>query len=322
MSSFLQNIIDYVRGKKTLYSYLNKINNNKYYEIFVKKYNIPSELQPVLKNIYLKLIDKYRKVKLLDYKNGAVLCSFNNMKLYFDLMAPLNFYEIFINDAINEVPYIDTNIKYNVIDMGANRGYTVLHWAKQSWCNKVFAFECVPDTFDILSDNVNLNENIKNKVELYPYGLSDKDSNFDIYTIKNFDISATSNLELLKKTWPDKINDIVRVKCLVKKSSDVVKDILNKNPNESYILKVDVEGSEYDIFKDLTTNCPEVFDKIETLFLETHLGWEEIDKYIKSLNKGYILDSLYVNGIDIHMLVYTKLTHGYWKRKFYWTNFE
>ena len=293
-----------------------------HYEKFIKRYKIPTELQIPLKNIYDKLIQKYKKVKLLDYKNDSVLCSFNNMKLYFDLMAPLNFYEIFINDAINEVPYIDSNIKYNVIDIGANRGYTVLHWAKQSWCNKVFAFECVPDTFDILSNNVNLNENIKNKVELYPFGLSDKDSDFDIYTIKNFDISATSNLELLKKTWPDKVNDIVSVKCLVKKSSDVVKNILNKNPNESYILKVDVEGSEYDIFKDLTTNSPEVFDKIETLFLETHLGWEEIDKYIKSLNKGYILDSLYVNGIDIHMLVYTRLTRDYWKRKFYWTNFK
>ncbi|MBP5160622.1 MAG: FkbM family methyltransferase [Alphaproteobacteria bacterium] len=322
MSSRTKTILEYVKGKKTLYHLVHEIKNKHHLKHFIKKYAIPANLRTPLKKIYKKLIGKYKKVKLLDYKNGSVLCAFDHMQLYFDLVAPLNFYEIFINDAINETPYIDPSQKYNVIDMGANRGYTVLHWANQPWCKKVFAFECAQETFDMLSENVNLNPHLKDKIELYPYGLSDADADFVLYTIKGLDISATSNLELLKKTWPQQANEITTIKCQAKKSSGIIKKILDEHPNETFIFKVDVEGSEYAIFKDLTQNCPEVFDRVETLFLETHLGWEKLDKYIQALNKDYILDTFYVNGIDIHMLVYTKLTMGYWARKFHWTRFD
>lgn len=289
---------------------------------FIKKYSLSQETSKTVSWIYNTLKTKYKKVNLIEYSKGNILLEFNNIKVFLDINAPLNFYEIFINNAINFAPYVDKNEKYNVIDIGANRGYTVINFAKEKWCNKVFAYECVPDTFKILSENINLNDNIKRKVQLNSYGLSNKDSDFEVYTIKGYDISASSNLELLKKTWPDQIDNIVSVKCFVKKSSNVIPDVLKNNSDYPYILKVDVEGSEYDIFKDLVHNSPEVFDKIETIFIETHLGYKEIDNYIDSLNKGFILDNLYVNGDNIHMLVYTKVTPKYWERKFDWTNFN
>jgi hypothetical protein len=59
-----------------------------------------------------------------------------------------------------------------VIDIGANVGNHTVYWGKITNVKKIYSFEPVKPTFDILSKNIEIN-NLSEKVKTYNTGLSD-----------------------------------------------------------------------------------------------------------------------------------------------------
>lgn len=73
-----------------------------------------------------------------------------------------------------------------IVDCGANIGNHTLYWANERHATKIYAFEPVESTFEILKRNVELNK-LNDKVVLYNMGLSDENSkgNIKLYDFNN-----------------------------------------------------------------------------------------------------------------------------------------
>lgn len=136
-----------------------------------------------------------------------------------------------------------------VVDIGANLGYYVLMEAKVG--ASVYAIEPVPDNFEKLNENIELNE-YKN-VTTYQMAIGDKNAT------ARMALSEKSNLHVI--TTDDDANTIsVKVVTL----DDFLKD--KKIPD---IVRMDVEGYEYEIIKGM----PKTLNGMKQgswLFMEVH----------------------------------------------------
>jgi len=137
-----------------------------------------------------------------------------------------------------------------VIDIGSQRGFFTVYAAKQAKKGKVFSFEPYINNFNYLIKNINLN-NLKNVIA-YNLGVSGKKQKIKLYLRK----------------------DTICHSCIFKsgKSIDIncisLKDIFdNNNLSKCNFLKIDCEGSEYN----LLFNAPkEYLDKIQKISMEYH----------------------------------------------------
>lgn len=85
------------------------------------------------------------------------------------------FYEIGILKKIDA--YIKPNA--NILDIGANIGNHSIYWSVCSKAKKVYAFEPMKRTFQLLKKNVEIN-NLENKIKIFNFGLSDEEANASI----------------------------------------------------------------------------------------------------------------------------------------------
>ncbi len=146
---------------------------------------------------------------------------------------------------------LDSLIKNNfvVIDIGANIGAFTIPSAKIA--EKVFSFEPEKDNFKLLKKNVQLNK-LKN-VYLFNCAVLDKEGEKELFI--SLDKTARHNFYLKSN-----ISKIVKIISL--------KQIFDENNiNFCHFLKIDTEGSEYEILKNLPLDY---FKKIETIALEFH----------------------------------------------------
>lgn len=118
-----------------------------------------------------------------------------------------------------------------ILDIGANIGWYSLHLASKVPHGKVIAFEPIPKTFDYLKRNIALN-NLKN-IEIYNFGLSDKEEILDFY----YDPKLTGATSL-RNLHEDR--EKIKIKCEVKRMDDVVPKLTGKID----FIKCDVEGAE------------------------------------------------------------------------------
>jgi uncharacterized radical SAM superfamily Fe-S cluster-containing enzyme len=72
------------------------------------------------------------------------------------------------------------------------------------------------------------------------------------------------------------LSDSKIIKCKVAQASIVLKRIIDENKIGDIIMKIDVEGAEYEIFEDLIENYPEIFKKIKLITGEVHLGFNKL----------------------------------------------
>lgn len=120
-----------------------------------------------------------------------------------------------------------------VFDAGANIGNHTLYWAKKTGVKKVYAFEPVEDTFEILKKNISLNYLDSNKVVINNVGLGEfiGKASIETYNIEN--IGGTS----IKMDNKGDLN--------VTTLDDYVKN--NFTEDRIDFLKIDVEGFEYEL---------------------------------------------------------------------------
>lgn len=166
-----------------------------------------------------------------------------------------------------------------ILDIGANIGNHSLYWATKCNPTKIYAFEPIPDTFDILKRNVELNFQSK-RVELFNIGLSDVRSQAEIIAFYPHNIGQTS----IKKS----------------EHGNLVVDKLDNIPikeNRVDLMKIDVEGHEPLVLK----GAIETIKKYKpVIYIE--LKSEEGDKILRNL--GYDM-KIQLSGED-----YLYIYHG------------
>lgn len=117
------------------------------------------------------------------------------------------------------------------IDVGANIGYTSLHWSKMFPQVNLIAFEVLPQNYELLNKNIEMNH-VENVVT-FNLGLSNKNS-FDQFHYYPW-CTANSSRENLEER-DDAI--LVEVKLVV---LDELNEVQKKNID---FIKIDVEGME------------------------------------------------------------------------------
>lgn len=158
------------------------------------------------------------------------------------------------------------------VDVGANAGaYTVL--ASKVIGSNSTAFEPIPETSNLLSDQVQINR-IENIVEIKNMGVGDKQ---DELLFTN-DSGAMNRVSL-----NDEAENTIRIKVTTLDSE------LNKDTN--YFLKIDVEGYEYNVIEGASDLLAS--NKVSAIIIELNgsgnqFGHTDIDVHKKIISYGFI----------------------------------
>lgn len=171
----------------------------------------------------------------------------------------------------------------NVVDVGANVGVFTSYILYNKISNNVIAVECDPIAVRDLKDNFDINPH----VSIIDKALYSEHGKVDFYhSSTNPVISSLLPPDVLKNH-----NAGVKGDILVSVDTVTIQDLIDKLGHID-LLKIDIEGGEYDIFDKLDTK---LFDKINNLFIECHFFEENyLDRYNRLLkllsNNGYLVE--------------------------------
>lgn len=161
-----------------------------------------------------------------------------------------------------------------VVDIGAHIGSFTVFAAKKAMNGRVFAFEPYKETYDLLVQNITLN-NLTN-VNLSNIAVSNKETVKKLF-VGEGNIGGSS---FYKKTYSKQTVDV---------STISPEEIFIKNNLERMnFLKMDVEGAEYDI---LLNASSEILKKIDKIIIEFHDNvphghdYKELKDYLE--NEGF-----------------------------------
>lgn len=173
-----------------------------------------------------------------------------------------------------------------VIDGGACWGDTALYFANEVKENgKVYSFEFIPQNINLFRKNINLNENLSNRIKLTEHPLwSQKDT--DIYFNDNGPASTVD----LSPFEGHQFNV---------KSKSIDSFIKEENLNKIDFIKLDVEGAELPILKGAEETIRKFRPKLAIAIYHSIDELCSIQNYINSLNLGY---KFYIDHFTIDIL--------------------
>lgn len=232
------------------------------------------------KIIYFTILMKLYILK--KFKNKNYIKLFNNRIFYTNFNDVFNrFVEIFINGSY----YFNTN-KDNplIIDCGASFGLSTLFFKRMYPKSRIICFE--PSKFAYLLLKKNILTNRFRNVELYNLGLFDKEKIVNLY----YTTPGSGSSSIFKKSNKDENREKIKLIRL----SKFIRE--NKIRNIDF-LKIDVEGSETNIIKDIKNELK----IINSIAIEFHY---DVNNKINSLSK--ILHILESNNFIININSYRR----------------
>lgn len=217
-----------------------------------------------------------------------IIFSKQDTALWIDCLYYGTFREIYETQIYGVLDqYVRGNIKYVVYDIGANRGYASLWFANKEWCSKVISYELIPQNCSKMEENLKLNEKVD--ITLNHYGLGKEDCIQEAYYFPFRDAICSTNKEFINSFSPMQINEAETIKVNIKRASEELKRYIMRD--EHIILKIDVEGAEYDILDDISENYPEFYEQVDIIIGDAHMGLDKISeklcKYKFKLVKSY-----------------------------------
>ncbi|MDD4347480.1 MAG: FkbM family methyltransferase [Opitutales bacterium] len=139
------------------------------------------------------------------------------------------------------------------VDVGANAGFYSLAIAKLFPKVKVYSFEPVPQTFELLTRNIKING--LSDIVAFPLGLSDEPGKFTFHTYPSHSVAASR----------ERLLDSV-VSKTVSCDLDTMDHAVSLNSIPVDFIKCDVEGGELFVFKGgyetIKNNLPVVFSEM------------------------------------------------------------
>ena len=153
--------------------------------------------------------------------------------------------EIFQQNEYSVLNHCSFEGKRTIINVGANVGLFSLYMKMNYPDSKIFAFEPVPSTFELLKLNtLNLAD-----INIFPFALFDEEK---IETIQLHVDNSGANTIKVQDQYKSHFESNVEI--LLKKAGKVLSEL---NINKIDILKIDTEGCEVEILESLQSFLPE-----------------------------------------------------------------
>ncbi|HOP09646.1 MAG TPA: FkbM family methyltransferase [Candidatus Methanofastidiosa archaeon] len=204
--------------------------------------------------------DEVLKLKLFGYTfHMARKCANSSI----DILS-----EIFLEDQHQKMAGFRGDDASVVVDVGANEGYYTMKMKQNNPDLTIYAFEPNPMAFKMLERNIT--ENGLKDVVTNNLALSDIDENESFQLVD--EITAIGGFRIFGyRPWLD----TARIREIMVRSAKL--DNVLKGVDKVDILKVDVEGAEYRVFK----GAEDVLARTERVVVEYH--GEELKRKIKEL---------------------------------------
>jgi len=201
-------------------------------------------------------------------------------------------------ETVLEDQYLLNQINFDknsvIIDLGAQIGFFSVFASRKA--EKIFAFEPVTENFELLKKNIKLNK-LENKIFPFNLAVSDKKGKEKIFLSETN--TGSHSIYGFKEPEQEKgssINYFLNGKGFSKKnfvevSSITLDEIFTANKiNQCDLLKIDIEGAEYNVLYNLSDSC---FKKIHRIVMEVH----DIDE--KKNNLAYLMKFLESKGFKV-----------------------
>lgn len=230
----------------------------------------------------------YIENKLADRKNAIQAEFLNNWSLYLTDLNPIG-YPIKIYSGAIGVYYdfiyhcyfykrkgIDISVKKgdHVIDAGACFGDTALLFAHYAGTNgRVYSFEFVPNNLKILSRNLDVNPDLKERIKLIKQPLWSEEG-IPVYYESN---GPGTKVSMQKISDKSSLVNTATIDSLVEQG----------NIEKVDFIKMDIEGAETNALVGAEKTIKKFKPKLAISLYHSELDFKRIPEFIKSLNLGY-----------------------------------
>ncbi|MDE6743349.1 MAG: FkbM family methyltransferase, partial [Lachnospiraceae bacterium] len=229
-----------------------------------------------------------------DCKRGGIQLSIDGISIKVGSLDEFNnVCEVLVEKVYS---YFINNTKKDIVfDVGMNIGDAVLFFLSDPKVEKIYAYEPFKDTFASARENLKEYLDDTDRLEIFQFGISDKNEVRKI----GFNEGMTcgqSTVESIRQTVYEEYyaNGLVKPEneqtdqIEVKDAVDVFNPIFEKYSNDNnMVLKMDCEGEEYGIIRELYENA--LLEKFDYIMLEWHYkGKEEILKYLNKSGFSYL----------------------------------
>lgn len=239
MTMFIKKVYYHIKNKFVRYNYAFKISRQ-------------AKLKLVNPDIFFQMKDKrFHEPQILEFKNGFKLkCQYEDLSAVAETCI--------LEDYAPEPDFIPKAGQI-IFDVGANIGDFAIYAA--SFGAKVFAVEPEPRNVARLEENIKLN-NFEDKVKIIPCALFYKDQQV------GFSVSHSSPGGHAINSGENE----------VKVQAKTFNTILREESLDSIdLLKVDIEGGEYEIFSH-PESCS--FEKIKRIVGEYHVSFNKAERFL------------------------------------------
>jgi len=221
-------------------------------------------------------------LKILKLKNKDFILNFENTKFWVSLSsAELSIYiEIFIKNAYEQIADFKTNKANVILDIGSNVGLFTLKQAPRVGAKgKIWAFE--PNAFVFKRFIKNLQENnITNTVAIQK-----------AVTSKTGKIKFVVTAGITPEGRPFHVGEISKNKDIIMEVESVALDdfVLGNNIEKINLMKIDVEGGEYEVLKGASQRTLFITEKIVLEYHSKELK-EKLIKFLQNKDFSLILE--------------------------------
>jgi FkbM family methyltransferase len=156
--------------------------------------------------------------------------------------------------------------QWNVLDIGANVGMASLFFAAQPWVDRVIAFEPFGPTADEHATQMALNPSLASKITLNRYGL-DEDTKL-LEVDYHQDLRGSMSIHGLGVWRAGTDAQTKKISVQVRRASEVLAELGPTLAGKRTCAKIDCEGSEYGILRDLERS--DSLRHIDLIVMEWH----------------------------------------------------
>lgn len=150
-----------------------------------------------------------------------------------------------------------------VIDIGMNVGFSSLYFARRDNVEQVHSFEPFTAPYQRALENISLNPDIAGKIHPHNFGLAGQNATMTVAYNEDTTIGTSIHGNGGENSATIEI----------KRASEVLRSIIDdaKDAGLAVVIKMDCEGSEFEIFEDLATSG--LLADVHIFMIEWHKWW-------------------------------------------------
>ena len=236
---------------------------------------------PLLKRAVPSLVLKILKI----LKKNRGYFKIKDTKMFLDFLDPID-KKIILDQEYEklEINYLLNEIKKNkilhFIDIGANCGYYSIYIANNISNITIQAFEPNDDAFLKFKKTLEINPDLKNKINIHNFGLSNKTGKLKMQSMIKHGYSQTGGSSVVENNSYENFD--------VYYADFKIRDkIINKNQN-TIAIKIDVEGHEINVLNGLKNTLAN--NKIIIQIEIFEINFQKVNNFLTSLGYKIIFE--------------------------------